>query len=179
MKLTVDPDHSVGAFSVKHMMVTDVRGIIPRVNGIIDWDPGEVSRSTVDLTLDLRNLTTGTRKRDDHLLSEDFFHIEKYPTIRFRSARVEPSGEGRFRVAGDLTMRGITRSMSAEVAVSGPATAMDGDRSVGFSVKTRINRDDFNISWNVPMMAGGWMVGKEVDITLDIEADLPSESEGT
>jgi polyisoprenoid-binding protein YceI len=177
MKLIVDPDHSVGTFSVKHMMVTEVRGIIPRVNGTIDLDPVEPSRSTVDLTLDLRNLTTGTRKRDDHLMSEDFFHAGKYPTIRFRSKEVEPLDEGRVRVTGDLTMRGITRSVGAEVAISGPAASMDGDRSLGFALKTRLNREDFGINWNVPLMGGGWMVGQEVEIMLDVEADLPAESE--
>jgi polyisoprenoid-binding protein YceI len=177
VKLTIDPDHSVGAFSVKHMMVTDVRGIIPRVSGTIDWDQAELSRSTVDLTLDVRNLTTGTRKRDDHLLSEDFFHAEKYPTIRFRSNHVESLVQGGVRVAGDLTMRGITRSVSAEVTISGPTTSLDGDRSLGFALKTRLNREDFNIKWNVPLMGGGWMVGQDVEITLDVEADLPAEPE--
>jgi polyisoprenoid-binding protein YceI len=176
MRLTVDPDHSVGAFSVKHMMVAEVRGIIPRVTGTIDWDQEDVSRSIVDLTLDVRNLTTGTRKRDDHLLSEDFFHAEKYPTIRFRSNHVEPLGKDRVRVAGDLTMRGMTKPVSAEVTISGPATSLDGDRSLGFALKTRLNREDFNINWNVPLKGGGWMVGQEVEITLDVEADLPAES---
>jgi polyisoprenoid-binding protein YceI len=173
--LTIDPDHSVAAFAVRHMTVALVRGIFGKVTGTIDFDREDIARCSVEVAIEAASLSTGIKKRDGHLLSEDFFHAEKHPSITFRSTKIEPLGENRARVTGDLTIRGVTRSITGEAELSGPATSFDGDTSMGFAGRAAINREDFGVSWNAPMRGEGVMVGREVELTLDIEADVPKD----
>jgi polyisoprenoid-binding protein YceI len=174
MKWTIDPDHSMAVFSVSHMMLANVWGQITKVTGKMDFDPANPAGGSVEVRLDLNSLTTGIRKRDEHLLSPDFFEAEKFPEIHFKSRSVDSQGN-RGRISGDLTIRGVTRPVSLEVEFTGPVKSPDdlgGETTLGFTATTVIDRTDFGINWNMPLDKGGLMVGKSVRITIEIEADL-------
>jgi polyisoprenoid-binding protein YceI len=159
------------------MMITNVRGQFNAVSGTINYDPKNQEKSTVEASIEVASLTTGNVKRDQHLLSPDFFDAAKYPVITFRSTKVSAAGPGKGTIAGELTMHGRTRPVSMSVEHFGPVKAPDaigGETVTGFAARLSINREDFGILWNVPLDAGGLMVSKEVDILLDIEADLES-----
>ncbi len=170
----IDPDHTVAAFSIRHMMITNVRGQFNTVNGTIDFDPEDITRSKVDVTIGVAGIWTGIAKRDEHLRSPDFFDVATYPHITFTSTRVEPSVGNGFRVHGDLSIRDTTKEVAFEAEWSGPKTTDDGDTCIGFSAVTVVNREDFGITWNYPLPGGGVMVGTDVTIHLDAEADLVS-----
>ena len=173
-KWVIDPDHSVAAFSIRHMMISTVRGQFNRINGELSFDPSDIPHSSLVATIDASGIFTGIQKRDDHLRSPDFFDVAKYPHITFKSNKVETAGERLFKISSDLTIRGITRLVSFDAEYSGPEKSPYGDTSIGFSASTRISRQDFGMVWNVDLESGGVMVGKEVQIFLDIEADLMS-----
>lgn len=173
-KWTIDAAHSVAAFSVKHMTVANVRGQFNNITGTIEFDQANPGSSSVTAEIEVAGITTGVRKRDDHLLSADFFDASKYPKITFKSTTVEGTGGNRARISGDLTIRGITRPVTMEAEYFGPVKSpenLGGETTVGFSASLMINRQDFDIRWNVPL-DGSLMVGNEVRINLDIEADL-------
>ncbi len=174
-KWNIDADHSVAAFAIRHMMVTNIRGQFNQISGAIQFDPSDPARSSVEATIDISSLTTGNRKRDDHLLSADFFEASKYPEIVFRSSKVEKTGSNRGRITGDLTMRGVTRPVAMDVEYFGPVKSppdLGGETTIGFTASLTINREDFGILWNMPLGDNDLMVGKEAQIILDIEADL-------
>ncbi|MCM2356670.1 MAG: YceI family protein [Geobacteraceae bacterium] len=170
---TIDPDHSVAAFSVRHMMVCDVHGQFNKVSGSLSFDPAAPEISSVEATIEVASLYTGIQKRDDHLRSPDFFDVAGYPLMTFASSRVEGRGENRFTVIGSLTMRGVTRPVVLEAEYRGPVKSPFGDETtIGFTATTTIDRTDFGVSWNEMMEGGGLVVGNRVTITLDLEADL-------
>jgi polyisoprenoid-binding protein YceI len=172
----VDPDHSVAAFSIRHMMIAHVRGQFNKIAGSIYFDPLNIDNSSVELTIDVSGICTGIQKRDDHLRSPDFFDIEKYPTISFKSIRTSSINGKQVKVTGDLTIHGITRQITVPVEFSGPAKDPFGNGlSMGFVVSATINREDYGIKWNVPMADNGIMVGREVKLLIDVEADLAPE----
>lgn len=171
-KWVIDPDHSVAGFVVRHMMITNVRGQFNKIRGTIHFDPDDVAHSSVEVTIDAAGITTGISKRDEHLRSNDFFDVTKYPAISFGSTKVEGSGGKRFNVFGDLTIRGVTRPVTLDAEYSGPVKGTEGELSVGFSGVTKIYPEDFGINWNVGLEDGGVVVGKEVQVYLDVEADL-------
>jgi len=172
-KWIIDPDHSVAAFTVKHLMVTKVRGLANKISGAIYFEPDKIAASSVKAEIEVSSLTTGVKKRDEHLQSPDFFDVSKYPKITFSSTRVEQTGANSGRITGDLTIHGATRTVTFDAEYFGPVKSpLGGEITIGFSAKTTINREDFGIIWNVPIEGGGFMVSSDVDITLDIEADL-------
>jgi polyisoprenoid-binding protein YceI len=174
-KWKIDPDHSVAAFAIRHLMLVSVRGQFSNVTGAITFDPKDPAASSVEASIEMASLTTGIRKRDDHLLSPDFFDAANHPTITFRSTGIEVKENSRGKVKGDLTIHGITRPVILDVEFFGPVKVPEdfgGETTMGFSARTAINRQDFNVKWNVPLEGGGIMVGDEVEITLDVEADL-------
>ncbi len=171
-KWVIDPDHSVAGFVIRHMMVTNVRGQFNRIKGTINFDPAEVAHSSLEAAIDVAGITTGIEKRDEHLRSNDFFDVAKYPDMIFKSIRAESTGGNRFRVFGNLTIRGVARPVILEAEFSGPVKGTEGELSIGFSGTTRINREDFGITWNVGLEGGGVVVGKEVQVYIDVEADL-------
>ncbi len=174
-KWIIDPDHSVASFSIRHSMVANIRGTVTGISGTVVFDPGDVEKSSVEASIPVSGLTTGIRKRDEHLFSADFFEVEKYPVMTFRSATVEKTGSNRGKVAGDLTIRGITKTVIMDAEYFGPVKGpeeLGGETSMGFSASFTINREDFGMMWNVPFGSGNLVVGREVQITLDIEADL-------
>ncbi len=171
-KWVIDPDHSVSGFVIRHMMVTNVRGQFNKLGGAIYFDPADIAHSSVEATIDVAGITTGIAKRDEHLRSNDFFDAAKYPEMIFKSTRVESTGGNRFRVSGNLTIHGIVRTVTLDAEFSGPVKGTEGELSIGFSAATRINREDFGITWNVGLEGGGVVVGKEVQVYIDVEADL-------
>ena len=169
----IDPDHSVAAFTVRHMMVCTVRGQFNGVSGSIRFDPAAPELASVEATIEVSGVHTGVRKRDDHLLSPDFFDVATHPVITYTSTRVEWRGGNRFTVIGNLTIRGITRQVVLEAEFYGPVTSPFGDETtIGFAASTVIDRMDFGVSWNEKMDGGGVVAGTRVAICLDVEADL-------
>ncbi len=173
-KWIIDSDHSCAAFAIRHMALAHVRGQFNRMRGTIHFDPSERSRISVEVAIDVSSVNTGIKKRDEHLLTTDFFDEAKYPTITFKSTEVEFLNSRRCRVSGNLTMHGTTRLVTFEGEYAGPRKNPYGDETtVGFSGSTTVNREDFNIMWgSEPMEGGGLVAGKEVQIFLDVEADL-------
>lgn len=172
-KWIIDPDHSGAAFSVRHMMIANVRGQFCKVGGTVYVDPQNITSSSIELSIDAASIFTGIQKRDDHLRSADFFDVENYPAITFTSSRIHAVNGNKAQVTGDLTIRGVTRQITAAAEFSGPVDDPFGDgSSMGFAVSTMINREEYGIMWNQPMANNGIMVSREVQLFIDLEADL-------
>jgi len=171
-KWVIDPDHSVAAFVIKHMMVANVRGQFNKISGTIHFDPADLGKSSVKVSIDASDIYTGIQKRDNHLRSPDFFDTATYPHIIFKSTKVEGDGGNKFKVNGDLTIHGITRQVTFDVEYSGPEKSPYGETSMGFTATAMVNREDYGLLWNVALESGGVMIGKDVRILIDIEADL-------
>ena len=166
----IDPVHSGINFSIRHMVVSKVRGRFGTYTGTLELDDADLTRSFVEATIDAASIDTGTAQRDVHLRSADFFDVERYPELRFRSTRIEQVEPSRYRVAGDLTIRDVTRPITLEVEYGGRAKDPWGNERIGFVAKTSIDRKDFGLQWNQVLEAGGVLVGDRVDIELDIQA---------
>jgi polyisoprenoid-binding protein YceI len=166
----IDPSHSEVAFSVKHLMISTVRGRFSGVKGSIFLDTEDPSRSSVEAEIDAATIDTREEKRDGHLRSPDFFDVEKYPTITFRSRRIEPVGGDRFKVTGDLTIRGVTREVVLDVTEEGRGRDPWGGERVGFSATGKIDRREFGLTWNQALEAGGVMVSNEIKLSIETEA---------
>lgn len=164
----IDPGHSHVGFSVRHMMVSNVRGSFEKFSGTIVGDPGDPANSRIDVTIDAATLDTQNSKRDDHLRSADFFDVAKFPTITFKSKRVEKSAGG-LRVIGDLTMRGVTKEVVLDVDGPTAPVQVGSVMRIGASATTKLNRRDFGLTWNRVMEAGGVTVGDEVRISIELE----------
>jgi polyisoprenoid-binding protein YceI len=165
----VDPAHTSAMFAVKHMMVTTVRGRFGKVQGSMNLDEKDITKSSVTATIDAASIDTDEPKRDEHLRSPDFFDVQKYPTLTFKSTRVQRMKNG-LKVTGDLTIRDVTRPVVLEV--EGPTKPVKdpyGNVKIGASATTKVNRQDFGLKWNAPLEAGGVVVGDEVKISLDLE----------
>lgn len=165
-----DPAHSSAQFKVKHMMITDVKGEFGKMTGVVNLDDKDVSKSTAEATIDATTINTRVPDRDKDLKSPNFFDVEKYPTITFKSTSFKKTGEGKYTIAGDLTMHGVTKPVVLDVnAPDREVKDPRGNARRGVSATTRINRKDFGMLSNKPIEAGGVLVGYEVDITLDVE----------
>jgi polyisoprenoid-binding protein YceI len=175
-KWIIDPDHSGAVFSVRHMMIAHVRGQFCKIRGTVFFDPLNITSSSIELSIDASSIFTGVQKRDDHLKSPDFFDIDKYPAISFTSTQIHSVNGNKAQVTGDLTIHGITRQVTVSVEFSGPVEDPFGDgSSMGFTVSAMINREDYGIMWNQPMANNGIMVGRDVQLFIDLEADLAPE----
>ncbi len=152
------------------MMVTNVRGAFGRMTGAVQWDPKDLAKTAVDVTIDATTIDTRNGKRDAHLKSPDFFDVEKFPSLTFKSAKAERAGEGRLKITGDLTIHGVTKSVALDVEGPTPEIAGQGGRArMGAAAAAKISRKDFGLLWNRPLEAGGFTVGDEVTITIDLE----------
>jgi polyisoprenoid-binding protein YceI len=172
-KWVIDIDHSVARFSVRHFMIANVVGLFSKMSGVILFDPPDLARLSVEAEVGVQNLTTGHAERDEHLLSPDYFNAAKYPKILFRSTRVESVRKTHFKITGQLTMLGITNPITLEADYFGPVKSpFSGKTCIGFSATGKINREDYGMKLEVPMEGGGLVVGREVEIALDTEADL-------
>ena len=166
---TIDNSHSTVEFSVRHMMVTTVKGRFSDVKGTILDLGDDPTTSSVEVTIDPATISTADPQRDGHLRSPDFFDVEQFPTITFKSSRIEGSRE-EFTMIGVLTMRGITREVKLDVAFNGVGTTPWGKTVAGFSAETSINRKDWGLGWNAALESGGWLVGDQIKISLEVEA---------
>lgn len=166
----IDPVHSVAEFKVKHMMISNVKGQFTNVKGAVSLNDADVTDSQVEATIDAASLTTREPQRDAHLRSADFFDVEKFPTLSFKSTRIRRAGDGELDVTGELTIHGVTREVVFDVEGPTPA-AKDpwGNTRIGLSATTKINRKDFGLTWNAALETGGILVGDEVTITLDVQ----------
>jgi polyisoprenoid-binding protein YceI len=167
----IDPAHTLSGFTVRHLMVTNVRGSFDTTRGSIEYAPGDPNSIKADIVVETRTVNTRNQKRDDHLRTDDFFNAEKFPSITFRSKRVENVRAGGFDLVGDLTIRDVTREVVLKVdGPTAPVKDPQGNRRVGASASTSIRRKDFGVSWNRAIEAGGVVVGDEVKIEIDVQA---------
>ncbi len=166
----IDSAHSSAAFSVKHMMISNVKGGFSKVSGTVTYDPKEPKASKVEATIEVATVDTREPKRDEHLRSADFFDVAKYPTITFKSTKVLSASKDKLKVEGDLTIHGVTKPVTLEVeGPSSPIKDPKGNEKVGASATATINRKDFGIIWNKAMDNGGVMLGEEVPVSIDVE----------
>ena len=166
----IDPAHTAAEFKVKHMMIANVKGHFAKVSGVLIRDESDPTNDRVEATIEAASLHTRDEQRDAHLKSADFFHVEKFPTLHFKSTGVKVAGEGELSVEGDLTIHGVTRK--GRFAVEGPTPpAKDpwGNTRIGISASTKINRKDFGLTWNAALETGGILVGDDITITLDAQ----------
>jgi polyisoprenoid-binding protein YceI len=165
----IDPAHTLAEFSVKHLMITTVRGRFSKVSGTAQLDENDPSKSSVEVEIDASSIDTREDKRDTHLRSADFLDAENQPTITFRSTAVHPKGDDRYEVAGDLTIRGVTKSVVLDVKREGQAKSPWGQEVMGFTADTKLDRTEYGLKWNQALEAGGVLVGNEVKIHLEVE----------
>jgi polyisoprenoid-binding protein YceI len=169
---TIDADHSVAAFSIRHMMIAMIRGQFNKISGVIRYEPADIACSSVELAIDVASVFTGIQKRDDHLRSPDFFDVGNHPLMTFKSTRIVTGAGDYVQVTGELTIRGITRQIIAAAGFSGPVRDPLGDgTSMGFAASFVIDREEFGMTWNQPMENNGFILDKQVLISIDLEAD--------
>jgi polyisoprenoid-binding protein YceI len=165
----IDPAHTAAQFAVRHMGISTVRGAFTKTSGTVQYDPADPSKTSIDVTIDAASVNTRVEMRDNDLRGPNFFAVEKYPTITFKSRHAEPAGKGKLKVTGDLTMHGVTREVVLDVeGPSGPAKDPRGNTHMGASATTTISRKDFGVS--------GYpgMIGDDIQITIDVELTKPA-----
>jgi polyisoprenoid-binding protein YceI len=166
----IDPAHSAAHFSVRHLMISNVRGEFSKLGGKVILDPDDLSRSSVEVSLDTTSVNTREPQRDEHLRSADFFDVANYPAMTFQSRRIEEAGSEHYKLTGDLTIRGVTKEVTFDV--EGPTPPQKdpwGNVRAGVTATAKINRKDFGLIYNALIEGGGVMVGDEVKITIEAE----------
>ena len=166
----IDATHSGIHFSIRHMVISKVRGRFGKYEANLRIDDDDLAKSSVDVTIDAASIDTGVGQRDDHLRSPDFFDAARFPSLGYRSRSVQHVGEDRYRVVGDLTIRDVTREVVFDVEHGGHAKDPWGNDRVGFVGRTSLDRKDFGLTWNKALEAGGVLVGDRVDVEIEIEA---------
>jgi polyisoprenoid-binding protein YceI len=169
MNWQLDIAHSNVTFSIRHMMVTTVRGSLKIADGTLDFDPERPEASSVAVRIDAASIDTGAAQRDAHLRSADFLDAETFPSIEFRSLQVERHRDD-YRIHGELTIHGVTRPVTLDAELGGVVANLQGGQRAAFSATTRLNREDFGLTWNVALEQGGWLVGKELKVEIDLAA---------
>ena len=167
----IDPVHSSVQFSIRHLMISNVRGEFAKVSGSVEADDKDPTKSKITASIDAASIDTREPKRDEHLRGADFLDASKYPTITFASKRIEKVSEGKWKVTGDLTLHGVTKEVVLDV--EGPTAEIKdpwGNTKAGAQATAVIDRKDFGITWNKGLDGGGVVVGDEVKITIDVEA---------
>jgi polyisoprenoid-binding protein YceI len=166
----IDPAHTIAEFKVRHMMIANVKGQFSKVSGVLTLDESALENSRVEATIEAASIETRDGQRDAHLQSADFFDVEKFPTLHFKSTSISLVRDGELAVEGDLTIRGVTRKV--RFAVEGPTPPTKdpwGNTRIGIAASTKINRKDFGLTWNAALETGGILVGEDVTITLEAE----------
>jgi polyisoprenoid-binding protein YceI len=166
---SIDKAHSHVGFGIKHLMIATVRGSFTQVEGTVTADESDPTGASIDITIPTSSVTTGDEKRDAHLRSPDFFDVERYPNMTFRSKRVEAKSNETFRVVGDLTIRDVTREVVLDVDMLGRAKDPWGKEHAAFEATTKIKRGDYGLTWNAALESGGVLVGDEVKISIEAE----------
>lgn len=173
----IDPAHSSVEFATKHAMVTTVRGRFSDFTGVISIDADDPSRSTAEVTIDVASIDTRNGQRDEHLRGGDFFDVDTYPTITFKSTRAaRGNGDDEYRMWGDLTIRGVSREVELALTFTGTAVDPWGNLRAGFEGGTTVNRKDWGLTWNVALEAGGFLVSDKVKLVLDVAAVKRAEA---
>ena len=166
----IDLVHSSVGFTVRHLVVSKVRGKFTRWSGTIRMDERDLTGAEVDIAIEPASVDTGVEQRDNHLRSADFFDVERYPTMAFKSSRVEKAKDGSLRLLGDLTLHGVTRPVTLEVEFAGSQKDPWGGLRAGFSARTSLDRKEFGLTYNQLLETGGVVVGEKVDIDIEVEA---------
>jgi polyisoprenoid-binding protein YceI len=169
----IDPQHTSAQFAVRHLVVSTVRGTLGEVTGSVNLDETDITKSSVEATIDAAGILTRDGMRDEHLKGPDFLYVTKYPKVTFKSKKVEKVADGKFKVTGDLTLRGVTKEVALDVEGT-PKAFHDqmGVLKLGGVAKTKINRHDFGMEYNKTLVdGGGLVVGNEVDIIIDVELE--------
>jgi polyisoprenoid-binding protein YceI len=167
----IDPMHTSVEFTVRHMMISNIKGTFQKTSGTVTVEGGDPTTAKIDAVIDASSINTRVEKRDADLKSPDFLDVAKYPSITFISTKVEAAGEGKWKVTGNLTLHGVTKPVVLDVEGTGaPIHDPMGNTRAGASATTKINRSDFGITYNKTLETGGVMVGDEVSITIDVEA---------
>jgi polyisoprenoid-binding protein YceI len=169
MSWTIDSAHSEVNFTVRHMMISNVRGRFEKFTGAVDFDEDYPANTTVDVQIEAASISTRDAQRDGHLRSPDFLDAEKFPYLTFKSKRVDVLDAQHARLVGDLTIRDLTREVTLDVEYSGMSKSPWGSTNAGFTASTKISRKDWNLNWNVALETGGWLVGDEIKIDLEME----------
>jgi len=166
----IDPAHTTVEFSVRHMTISNVKGVFNKVSGQVTANGTDPSQVQIEATIDAASLDTRQPKRDEDLKGPNFFDVAKYPTITFKSKKIEANGEGKYKLTGDLTLHGVTKEVTLDV--EGPSTQVKdphGNIHIGAHATTTINRQDFGLTFNRTIDTGGLMIGNDVSITIDVE----------
>lgn len=173
----LDGMHSTVGFKVRHMMVSKVTGKFDKFSGTIGYDAKDPAATTINATIDAASINTAEPKRDEHLRGKDFFEVDKFKTLEFKSKRTVAGADGKLKVTGDLTLHGVTKEVTLDVdAPSAPVKDFYGNTKVGTSATTKISRKEFGLAFNAMLETGGAVVGDEIEITLDIEANLKPDA---
>jgi polyisoprenoid-binding protein YceI len=167
---SIDPAHSDIAFSVRHMVFAKVRGHFTKWTAMLDFDDKDPARSSVSASIDAATIDTREAQRDGHLRSGDFLDAEKFPKIEYKSRKIERSGAKKYKVTGDLTIRGVTREIALDVEELGRGKDPWGNERLAFNAKCAIDRGDFGLQWNQALEAGGVLVAERVDVEIDLQA---------
>jgi polyisoprenoid-binding protein YceI len=165
----IDPAHSAAQFSVRHMMISTVRGEFQKLSGTVQIDDKDITKSSVEVIIDATTVDTRVAQRDADLKSPNFLDVANFPTITFKSKSVSKAGDGGLKVTGDLTIHGVTKEVVLDVEGPTPVVKMGNNLRRGASATTKINRKDFGITWSRTLDGGGMVVSEEVNITLDVE----------
>lgn len=174
MAWAIDPSHTGVSFSVRHMMISTVRGEFHKVSGTVDFNADEPAKSAIDVKIDVASVDTRDEKRDGHLKSADFFDAEKFPVMEFKSDKIEELSKTHGKVHGTLTIKGVSKPVVLDVEYNGTQKSPWGTTNAGFSAKGKINRKDWGLNWNVALESGGILVGD--DIKIDIEAEIVKQA---
>ncbi len=177
MAYQIDASHSEIQFSVRHMMVSKARGIFEKWSGTVALNAAQPEQTTVDITIETASINTRDEKRDEHLRSPEFLDAAQYSTLHFKSTNVEVLDKKHAKLHGDLTIRGVTKPVVVDVEYNGSAKSPWGTTSYGFSGSAKINREDWGLNWNAALETGGWLVGKEVQIDIELELVQAAEAE--
>jgi len=170
----IDPQHSSAQFAVRHLGLSTVRGAFSKLSGTMQLDDQDVTKSTIEVSIDVNTVDTREPDRDKELRSERFFDLARFPTMTFKSKKVEQVAPGKLRVTGDLTMHGTTKEVVLDVdGLTAPAKDPWGNQRIAASATTKINRQDYGVKWNAKLDNGGVVVGDDVNITIDVEWILP------
>ena len=169
MSWQIDSAHSQIQFSVRHMMISNVRGRFENFTGVVEFNEQDPTQSKVDVQIEAASVNTREAQRDGHLKSPDFFNADKYPYLTFKSRRIEKTDATHGRVVGDLTIRDVTKEVVLNVEYAGQAKSPWGTTSAGFSATTKINRKDWGLTWNQTLETGGVLVGDEISVNVDLE----------
>lgn len=177
MTWQIDPAHTEINFSARHMMISKVRGSFETFSGSVTFDPADLAKGSVEVSIDTTSINTRNEQRDGHLKSPDFLDAENFPNITFKSTGAALTGSNAGTLSGDLTIRGVTKPVTLDVEYGGTAQSPWGTTSAGFSASTKINRKEWGLTWNQALETGGVLVGEEIAINLEVElVDMPEQA---